>query len=182
METTTTHLIEHELEPHETLLWSGQPHTGIIVRGVDAFLIPFSLLWCGFAVFWTILVTTNGILFFSLFGCFFVLVGLYFVFGRFLWDVAQRRKMCYGITNERIIIVSGLFQKHVKSLTLNTLSEVSVSEKANGQCTILLGPTTGQESLHRSMAWPGVPQGAPKLEAIEEVRRVYHILREAQRT
>ena len=182
MDTSTMHIIQQELEPREKLLWFGRPKQGVIFRGSDAFMIPFSLLWGGFAIFWEVTAATSGAPpFFLLFGGFFVFIGLYFIFGRFWGDSAQRKKTYYGITNERVLILSGLFQKQVKSLNLKTLSDVSVSEKASGQGTITLGPTSFMESMYGGMAWPGVPQGAPKLEAIEEAKRVYNILREAQR-
>jgi len=175
-------LIQKELNSGEKLLWSGRPKQGIVFRAADAFMIPFSLLWCGFAIFWEVSVAASGAPhFFLLFGGFFVLIGLYFVFGRFLWDSAQRKNTFYGITNERVIILSGLFHKQVKSLNIKTLSDISVTEKANGQGTISLGPSSFMESMYGGMAWPGVPQGAPKLESIEDAKRVYNILRDAQR-
>lgn len=182
MDTLTDQIIHQELEPKEKLLWSGRPKQGVIFHGSDAYMIPFSILWGGFAIFWEVMAAVNGApLFFLLFGGVFVVVGLYFIFGRFWWDSARRKKTYYGITNERVIILTGLLQKQVKSLNLRTLSNLSVSEKSNGQGTISLGPTSFLESLYGNLAWPGVPRGAPKLEAIDEAKQVYNLLREAQR-
>ena len=145
-------------------------------------MIPFSLLWCGFAVFWEASAAAGGVPpFFLLFGGFFVLIGIYFVFGRFLWDSAQRKRTFYSITNQRVIILSGITQRQVKSLNLKAVSDITVSEKPNGQGTILLGATSFVESVYGGMAWPGVPKGAPKLESIDEAKRVYSVLLEAQR-
>lgn len=34
------------------LLWSGPPRGGLRLRRQDAFMMPFCILWGGFAVFW----------------------------------------------------------------------------------------------------------------------------------
>ena len=121
--------IRRELGSQESLLWSDQPKQGMVLRAADAFLIPFSIMWCGFAIFWESSVfTSRAPFFFKLWGAPFVLVGLYFVFGRFIADAAERRRTVYGLTNERVLIISGLFRRQVKSLNLRTLPEVSLSE------------------------------------------------------
>ena len=93
-------IIEHELGSVEKLLWAGRPCQGFVFRPVDAFLIPLSLMWGGFAVFWEGSVLVMGApVFFTLWGIPFVLVGCYLVFGRFYVDAWQREKTSYGLTN-----------------------------------------------------------------------------------
>ncbi len=118
---TPEDVIGTHLEEGERLLWAGRPGQGVRLRGADAFLIPFSILWCGFAVFWEIMVLAEDTpgpaavrIIFPAFGALLVLVGLYFVFGRFLVDAWLRGRTTYGVTNERVIIVSGLFSARVK--------------------------------------------------------------------
>jgi hypothetical protein len=97
----TRHELQRELAPQEKLLWVGQPRQGLLLRSADLFLIPFSLLWGGFAVFWEASVVRTGApFFFKLWGVPFVLVGIYIVFGRFFADARQRRRTFYGVTDQ----------------------------------------------------------------------------------
>src|SRR5580704_18792345 len=70
-------MIEEQLGPQEQLLWAGRPPAGLLLRPAEAFLIPFSLLWCGFAIFWECAAITQiADPLFVLFGIPFVLMGL----------------------------------------------------------------------------------------------------------
>ena len=81
-----------ELESGERLLWSGMPQQGLVLQASDAFMIPFSLMWGGFAVFWeySVVTATNAPLIMQLWGIPFVLVGLYMIVGRFFADSYRR--------------------------------------------------------------------------------------------
>jgi hypothetical protein len=175
------------LDPGERLLWSGQPRGGIRFRRQDVYLVPFSLFWGGFAIFWEIGVLTatskasNPLAtIFPLFGVPFVIVGLYLIFGRFYVDARNRARTTYGITSERIIIVSGLFSPQVKSLQLRTLSDISLTESRDGSGTISFGPTTFVRGF--PMSWNGSGNSAPSFEMIEGAKGAYGIIRSAQRT
>ena len=129
-----------ELGPGEKLLWSGQPRGGLRLRGTDAMMIPFSLLWGGFAVFWELsVVRTNAPFFFRLWGVPFVLVGLYIVVGRFFADAYLRSRTMYGLTNQRVIIVAGFTGRQTKSLPLRTLNDLSLNERDDRSGTITFG-------------------------------------------
>jgi hypothetical protein len=144
----TENQIKAELGSQERLLWTGRPRSGILFRPADALLIPFSLLWGGFAIFWeATVITQRAPFFFKLWGVPFVLVGLYLIVGRFFADARQRAKTYYGITSERVIIISGLFRRSVKSLNIETLSDITLTEKSDGSGSITLGPT------HPMLGW-----------------------------
>ena len=92
----------------ETVLWRGKPGKGHLLTGQDIFMIPFSILWCGFAIFWEATVIRNGApFFFTLWGIPFVCVGLYMVFGRFLWTAWIRKRTAYVITDQKILRARG---------------------------------------------------------------------------
>jgi len=177
--------LRSELGAGEKLLWSGQPRGGLRLRPADALLIPFSLMWGGFAVFWEVSVfRLDAPVFFRLWGIPFVLVGLYFIFGRFFADGWQRARTYYGVTNERVLIVSGLFQRQVKSLSLRNLPELTLSERGDrsgniifgfGSVPPMYGWLAGSSWLGRSRQLP------PSFELIENARQVYRQIQTAQR-
>ena len=74
----------------------------------DGFLVPFSVLWCAFAVYWTWIVLNSGKpRWFVLVGLLFVVVGLYQMVGRFLVKARRKRRTVYGLTDTRAIVVEG---------------------------------------------------------------------------
>jgi len=180
------------LDPDEVLLWSGQPRQGIFLQASDIFLIPFSLVWGGFAIFWEI--TALGIFsvanhhpnsspigyVFPLFGIPFVLVGLYFIFGRFFFDAAQRRGTWYGITNRRLIISKSSFNSSVNSLDFLTLTNLNLVERKDNSGDVVFG--TPVSTIFANSSWPGsrrypLPLG---FYLVPQARRIYNLVREAQ--
>ena len=143
--------LARELAPGECLLWSGRPRQGIFLRPSDACVIPFSLLWGGFAIFWeAAVITTKAPWIFKLWGIPFVVVGLYFMVGRFFVDARLREKTIYGLTSSRVIITSGLFRETIQSLALRSLSDYSLSERPDGSGSIVLGTPSRQAMFANS--------------------------------
>ena len=176
--------IRGAMAPGARALWWGRPRQGVVLRGWDVFTIPFSLVWCGFAIFWEAVVVTSGKApgFFVLWGMPFVAIGLYMVAGRFFADALQRRKTYYALTTERVLIVSGVFSRTIKSLSLNTLSDVTLTEGRSGKGTITFGPQSPFGSMFGGLSsWPGAPAQSPRFDSIDDARTVYEQIRRAQR-
>jgi hypothetical protein len=184
MSFSTEQLLRPELGRDEQLLWSGMPRQGLCFRSSDWLAVPFSLMWGGFAIFWEYSASTtrDAPIFMTLWGIPFVLIGLYMIVGRFFGDAFLRSRTYYGVTDQRVIIVDGLFNRQVKSLPLTTLSDISLSERSNRSGSITFGTNNFPfASLGRS--WPGMGrQMAPAFDSIDEVRRVYALIREAQQS
>ena len=173
-----------ELNPGERIIWSGQPQQGLMLRLADFLMIPFSLLWGGFAIFWESSVMSNGApFFFMIWGIPFVLMGLYMIFGRFFVDMAQRSKTYYALTSERVIIISGLFNQNVKTLRLNQLPEINISTRSNGQGTITFGAVHPMAWMYSGGGFPnrGRYNFAPSFDMINDVKMVYQQIKRLQR-
>lgn len=163
----------------EKLLWQGQPPTGILLNKSDALLVPFSLLWAGFAVFWNVGVwATDAPVYFRAFGLPFLLVGAYITIGRFLVDGYRRKRTRYGVTNQRILIATGMGQS-VKSLDIGNLPALILDESLDGSGTISFTYPLG-DNLRPN--FPLDVSSAPQFRRIDKARSVYEIIRKAQKT
>jgi hypothetical protein len=180
----TSNMIRDELNPGERIIWSGQPQQGFLLRPSDALMIPFSLLWGGFMTSLFFDAVSGGVLdFFAPFFFLFFLAGLYVVFGRFFVDLAQRKKTFYALTNERIIILSGLFNQNIKSIDFKKLPEINLSVKRNGRGTIIFGTSHPWDWFYAGSGLPmrGTYSLSSRFEMIEDVKMVYQHIKRLQR-
>jgi hypothetical protein len=163
MLTDARHVVAQELAWRESLVWYGHPALGIRLRSSDVYMIPFSIAWGAVAVFCEYsVVTSNSSPYFVLWGIPFIAMGLYLIAGRFLHDASRRASTFYGITDRRILFISGSYEKKVTSLSLSELPEMTLSERAGGLGTIRF--SSGEQ-----------------FELIEDARVVYQIIRNAKR-
>lgn len=166
------------LLPGEHILWSGQPKQGFTLRPMDVFLIPFSLLWTGFVV--TMLLSTmrsaaagppDVML------IFFLVIGIYFTFGRFIHDAAIRSRTKYGLTDQRALFLRG---SKLTSLDLRHLPKLELSERGDGTGTISFQDTGfGSYGRYSGLNWwtPSM-LASSSFFGIERARDVYRIIRE----
>ncbi len=178
--------VRRELTDGERLLWSGIPQSGLRLRPSDTFLIPFSLLWTAFAIFWEYNVlrahdigvgTQPTPWFLALWGVPFILIGLQMVIGRFFADAWMRARTKLAVTDRRILILTHVVSTRVRSLELRTLSEMNLQEGSGGRGTITFGPAAG---MMAAPGWSNVNRRlAPAFEGIEQVRQVYETIQSA---
>ena len=181
--------IRVHLSPGEQVLWSGQPRQGVMFRPADVFMVPFSLLWGGFAIFWEWSVISmpsrhgsvrSAPWFFVLWGVPFVLVGLYMIVGRFFFDARQRARTVYALTSTRVLIVGGGWSARIQSINLRTLPDLSLTEGSDGRGTITLGPAPAPNMMTMMAPFGRNYPTAPQLDTIDNAARVYQMIRDAQ--
>ena len=172
--------IENELRPNlsdnEKLIWTGRPKTGIKLRRRDILLIPYSLLWGGFVMYGGVR-GIHSVPDFSIIGIPLVLVGLYFIIGRFFIDAYIRSKTIYGITKSRVIIETKWLGRSIKSMNIKNIPDISLSQNRDG---------SGIIRLDYGSAVPGIPwnitdsqffhRQAFSLYMIEDVGTVYDMI------
>ncbi len=83
------------------------PANGNAVSKSDIIMIPFGILWCGFAVFWELSAIESGIPFMMIWGIPFVAAGLYLLIGSVIHQAYRRNKTLYAITDRRVIVICG---------------------------------------------------------------------------
>lgn len=171
------------LLPGERILWTGRPKQGFTLSPRDTFLIPFSLMWGGFAIFWNYGVWmsfpnsgTPDDWFFKLWGLPFLVVGLYLIAGRFVHDAHIRKNLFYGVTDQRILIVR---RKKITSLDIHRLPRLELSEHRDGTGTLAFeaanfGPWRGMSGFGW---WLPAMTGIAQFFRVPHPRNVYELIR-----
>ena len=196
--TTFSSPVEECLESGERLLWEGQPKQGVRLQAADAFMIPFSFMWGGFAIFWEL--AALGLfgfgphakgsshdpmmvrLIFPLWGIPFVVIGLYIMFGRFFYDAEMRKRTWYAITDQRVLILKNLFSRNVVSFEYRNLPGLNLTERRDGSGDILFG-SAPPFAAFSGAGWPGTRKyAAPGFYLVPDAREVYSRIRQVQRS
>jgi len=154
MDATGEAVVRAELQPDEVLLWWGQPNPNRIFTTSDWLLVPFSLMWAGFAVFWeaTVIIGAtragSGFLFFVFWGLIFVGLGLYFVAGRFFVKRISKLRTYYAVSDRRVFVISTAFRHNVKSASIKRLPGLELSAGRDGSGNIAFGPSSGLTGIY----------------------------------
>ena len=178
--------LQSELQPDEHLQWAGRPNPNRLFTAMDIFLIPFSLLWGGFAVFWEVVALTSVLrvggdaLLFPLFGLPFLVLGLYLIFGRFVVKSYTKRRTVYAVTDRRVIAVTTAFRRTVRSASLKRLPGLEVSTGSGRSGTVTFGHWSGLAGMYANsgMDWLGWNWGARPMAFydLDDARSVYELV------
>lgn len=171
------------LSSRETLLWTGQPRQGLLFQALDIMMLPLAAFWLAFiyvmsrdwwrapAFSWTLLVVLPVAAF-----------GLYLAVGRFF--VARKQRACtfYAVTNERVLIVNGVFRRHLQSVNLAQLTEISMTQRADGSGSITFGDRFPYTALFGGIGVPTMElYVATQFFRIPDVAHVCALIHDAQR-
>ena len=185
----STAAIQPELISGESVLWAGQPNPNVIFHKEDVFLIPFSLLWGGFAIFWEAGVSGFGgfghhsndqWLFGMIWGIPFVLVGQYLIWGRFIYAAWLKKRTHYAVTNRRVIVVRDGWRREVASAFIDTLPALIKEGGANGIGTLRFTQAESSWSTGRGWGnWSGMGVGStPTFIDVDDAATVYRMVSE----
>jgi hypothetical protein len=157
---TAEELFRDDLLKDEKVLWMGQPETSVIFSRADFYLIPFSLVWCGFCLFWEIGALRSSNIVVTLFGIPFLAIGAYLLFGRFIYKYWKKTHTYYAVTSERVLILTTLWRRHLQTKYISAISEISKSIRSDGIGTLWFGPSgsnSGAENTGLGSPLPVAP-------------------------
>lgn len=165
----------------ESILWVGGPEVRPYALRGAWYLMPFSLLWGGFAIFWEVGVISSGAPFlFSIWGIPFVLIGLYMIFGRIFVARREAQRTMYGVTNQRILLMTGAFRPTFTEIALTDLPVIQLEEQGSGLGTITFG--AGGGVFRVPPGWPTMGSYTRPLmfASIRDADRVYRTVQDAK--
>lgn len=180
-----TEQVRSHLFAGERILWSGRPKQGLAFSGRDIFLVPFSLMWGGFAIFWNFSVWylpkggSGPDWFFKLWGLPFLIVGIYLIVGRFWHDAALHRRLVYAVTDQRVIVSRSSRFAKFQSLDIKRLPRLDLSEHGDGSGTIEFeaNPMFGSSGRNGFGLWIPALSSVVLFFRIADSRHVYEIVR-----
>jgi hypothetical protein len=184
--------LQPELLAGETFLWTGKPNPRVVFHSDDWYLIPFSLLWGGFAIFWEAGVlgywgsgAKNGTpsSFMALWGIPFIVIGQYVIWGRFLHDAWLKKRTYYAVTNRRVLVMQDGWKQKTIWTYISSIPTVEREGLATG--TLWFGPKSpvwggrGQQTRGMSRFSIGAVPVFADIDDLDSVYRMVLNLRES---
>jgi len=185
-----TTMIQSDLLKRENILWAGQPESTLL-NNKDFFFIPFTVVWTGIAMFSLLsaLVKHNQLSLFTF--CFvsplvlMVLLGLYAVFGRFIYKSWKKRNTYYIVTNQRILVLSMVPSRSLQAVFINQLTTIKQSLNSRGIGSIMFGNSSIGDKMYGNTGMEvfdvlGQVQWVPAFYDIKDANTVYQLISNLQ--
>jgi hypothetical protein len=149
------------LRSGETVIWQGAPDPKVRFSSGDMVLIPFSIVWGGFALVWNIAAWGSGApLSFKLFGLPFLAIGGYITVGRFFVTAKRKEQTTYALTTQRAVIIDDLSQ--VRFVELSTVLHETRTQQKGRAVTVEFRSPSDSTSSFRAFG----PQQDPRLSSV----------------
>ena len=172
-----TDLLNAYLDPDERIVWTGAPTRRLFVfRGIDAFFMPFLLVWTALPV--SILGGDPNSAFLVI-PVLFLFVGFWGLVGRFLWDAWRRRATVYALTDRRAVILQTRPTLRLRDQPLVRNLQTSFKGAARGSVTF--GEAAHPLALLSGMAVLTSEDGTFTFRKIEDPLAVHRLARDLAR-
>jgi hypothetical protein len=120
------------------------------------------------------------VLFFPLFGAAFVLVGLFMVFGRFVFDAYIRSHTAYAVTDRRVLVLRTGAANNLTALRLDQLPDISLSMARSGRGSISFGGSRLPFAMRGFGGWIASLAIQPRFLQIENPKGVFDLIQNYQ--
>lgn len=173
----------------ERVLWAGRPRQGIVFVHHDLWVIPLGIAAMGFGAFVIFRILSHNEDGSVGSGIPLILIGLYLSFARLLGDAGLRKRTVYGLTDKRIVIVTGLALRVVKAWNLRQVADIRWSQGTGGIGTVSFrcpGWLSDYWDCRTSAGItgfyvPGIEYVLPwGFEMIDDARKIYDLIIAAQ--
>lgn len=174
---------EQYIKADERIIWEGRPTRQLfLLRGIEVLLIPFSLLWSGFAAQAIFVFHGQGLLGIAV-QCTLLACCLYFTVGRFIIDQYKRRRTLYVLTEDQALIQTSAFARKVRTLPITPTLFVKLKDGARG--SVQLGRSPSAFSIFFSIkrqfgVWSG-DNGVFTFRSIENPKLVFDLLQKIRK-
>jgi hypothetical protein len=140
---------QRDLLPGERVLWTGQPAKRIGLTSRDVFQFGFSIVWIGLLLSFGALsplidIVRSGDLSrlpVALVFLLFLGAGIYFTVGRWLLQSNLRRRTCYAVTDQRVLVRTNLRGTRIDAISLDALPLIATHDRGDGSGGITFGDT-----------------------------------------
>jgi hypothetical protein len=165
--------LQRELDTGERVLWSGRALSDLRIEPGSLLQSAFGFVFLAISVASLGAATKEATVFPVLWTLPFVVVGCYVSVGHYFWNAFCRKYTEYAVTNQRVIVRSGILARTTQSIEYRKVRTLTLTEKSDRSGTIQFGEASAVN------ADEGITSSSPKMEAVSDVRLVYGIIRKA---